>query len=304
LKCIRRPISEPADLEYMSGLVYGYPGRYLHDLDLPYRLSSWGLEDPLNSCLWFDSNEHLVAWATLQTPFWSFDLACLPELESELYPLLLAWAEQRAHQVQGTRFGVPAWFVHVFSGDTFIIQHLEQAGFACQSDLGEDSWSSVLMRRPGDAPLNSYPPPAGFIARPLAGDGEVAAYVELHQAAFQTKNMSVEWRRRTLHQPAYRPDLDIVVAAPDSRLGAFCIGWLDPQVLRGRIEPMGCHPEYRNKALGRVALAEVLRRMQALGVQTIEVETDHQRTTAFLLYESLGFKVIQEVLIYRKEFTV
>ena len=65
---------------------------------------------------------------------------------------------------------------------------------------------------------------------------------------------------------------------------------------------MGCHKDYRRYALGRVALAEVMRRMQALGVESILVETDNYRNTALALYESLGFHVIQDVLVFRKDY--
>jgi ribosomal protein S18 acetylase RimI-like enzyme len=98
----------------------------------------------------------------------------------------------------------------------------------------------------------------------------------------------------------YRPDLDVVVAAPDGRLAAFCIGWL--QGTDGQIEPLGCHADFRRYALGRVALAEVLRRLHTAGAERIYVETDNYRDTAFRLYESMGFNVIREVLVYRKDY--
>jgi len=50
----------------------------------------------------------------------------------------------------------------------------------------------------------------------------------------------------------------------------------------------------------RLALVEVLRRMQALGVSSILVETDHYRGTALALYASLGFHNLQDVGVFRK----
>ena len=61
-------------------------------------------------------------------------------------------------------------------------------------------------------------------------------------------------------------------------------------------------PDFRRYALGRLALAEGLRRLQARGATRILVETDNWRNTAFQLYESMGFKVIQDVLVYRKDY--
>lgn len=48
-----------------------------------------------------------------------------------------------------------------------------------------------------------------------------------------------------------------------------------------------------------MALTEVMARLQALGAQTIYVETDNDRDTAFRLYQSVGFEVFQEVLVYK-----
>lgn len=274
----------------------------LHVVDLPYRLSSWTFDNPENVQLWFDEHQQLVAWAALQTPFWTIDYVCLPDLEINLHQAILAWADQRARANLHTAQGRPAWFVPVFSGQTNRIRDLEKVGFKCQSDVGEDSWSKVLMRRSSQLPVKAYAPRSGFIARPLAGEKEVQQYVELHQSVFESKNMTVEWRTRTLQHPDYRPDLDIVVEASDGRLVAFCICWFNENLQMGQVEPLGSHKDFRQYALGRVALSEGLRRLQTLGAQHIFVETDNYRNTAFRLYEAFDFQVIQDVQVYRKDY--
>ncbi len=94
------------------------------------------------------------------------------------------------------------------------------------------------------------PLPPGFHIRPLAGAGEIDAYVALHQAVFQSKSMNSEWRQRTLQRAEYEPDLDLVVEAPNGQLAAFCIGWLDRSRAYGKpagqIEPMGVHADFTN----------------------------------------------------------
>jgi ribosomal protein S18 acetylase RimI-like enzyme len=65
---------------------------------------------------------------------------------------------------------------------------------------------------------------------------------------------------------------------------------------------LGCHHEFRHYGLGRVALSEGLRRLQVLGAKNIYVETDNYRNTAFDLYQSFDFEVIQDVLVYRKDY--
>ncbi len=100
------------------------------------------------------------------------------------------------------------------------------------------------------------------------------------------------------------PDLGLVIAAPDGHLVAFCICWLDKCGAEpvGQVELLGCHPDFRRYALGRVASAESLRRLQAHGTKKIVVETDNYRNIAFRLHESVGFRVAWEVMVYRKDF--
>ena len=297
------------DLRAMEALARDFRVDHLHAVDLPYRLSSWALDDPENICLWKDETGCLLAWAVLQVPMESVDFVCQPNLESELLPQILAWADERSRAYPeiiplGTPDGRPCWFANVFSDQVGQIRILEKAGFACQADVGENSWSKVFMQRPADLPVKEYRIPEGFVVRSLAGESEAEAYVALHRQTFGTNNMTLGWRLRTIQHPDYVPDLDLVVAVPDGRLAAFCICWLDVHgsELIGQIEPLGCHADFRRYALGRLALAEGLRRLQAHGATKIYVETDSWRNTAFQLYESFGFQVVRDVLVYRKDY--
>ena len=271
----QRPFSTEQDKYLMSALACQFAENNLHVIDLTYRLSSWAFDNPENISLWFDESQQLVAWAALQTPFWTIDYVCHPEQESHLHQEILSWADQRAQATHNTPYARPAWFVMVFSGQNNRIRDLENAGFKCQSDVGDDSWSKILMRRSSQTPVKIYEPRSGFKVRPLAGEKEVQNYVELHQSVFESKNMTVGWRTRTLQHPDYRPDLDIVVESPDGRLVAFCICWFNKNSLDGHVEPLGSHKDFRQYGLGRVALSEGLRRLQSLGAQNIFVETDN-----------------------------
>jgi ribosomal protein S18 acetylase RimI-like enzyme len=299
----QRTYSTEQDKYLMSALARQCSENNLHVVDLPYRFGSWAFDNPENINLWFDENQQLVAWAVLQSPFWTIDYVCHPEQESHLHREILSWANQRAQITHNTPYARPAWFVMVFSGQNNRIRDLENAGFKCQSDVGEDSWSKVLMRRSSQTPVKVYKPrSADFTVRSLAGEKEVQNYVELHQSVFESKNMTIDWRMRTLQHPNYMPELDIVVESSNGNLVAFCICWFDKNSMTGHVEPLGSHKDFRQYALGRVALSEGLRRLQSLGAQNIFVETDNYRNTAFRLYESFDFQVIQDVLVYRKDY--
>ena len=288
----------------MAALVRAFPASNLHIADLPYRLSSWALDDPENAALWADAEGRLLAWAVMQAPFWAIDYAMDPQAGPGLHRRILAWADSRARHVVGTPYGHPMWFVNVFAHQADRIRDLEAAGYACQADVGEDSWSKVLLLRPPGLAVPECPIPPGFVLRPLAGQAEADAYVDLHRTVFESKSMTVEWRQRTLKQPEYLPDLDLVAVAPDGSLAAFCIAWLEAQSRLGQIEPLGVHPAWRNLGLGQGILSEALRRLQACGAQQVCVETDEYRNPALALYESAGFRRARSVLVYRKDLDV
>jgi mycothiol synthase len=305
MKIGQREFSGETDKRAMIALAQAFPTDNLHVVDLPYRLSSWALDDPDNIGLWVNAEGQLLAWAVMQTPFWTIDYAYHPDTDMNLHQQVLAWAEHRARQVLDTPSGRPCWFAMVFANQMDRIRELEEAGFVSQADVGEDSWSKVLMQRSAQVSVADCALPAGCIIRPLAGESEVEAYVRLHRAVFESKNMTAEWRARTLRRPEYLSDLDLVAIAPDGRLAAFCVCWLNKNSEgrpSGQIEPLGVHTDFRKLGLGRAILSEGLRRLHLGGAHRVYVETDKYRDAALELYEAVGFRVIQDVLVYRKDY--
>jgi len=303
----QRQFSGSADRQAMIALAYACKADTLHVVDLPYRLSSWAFDDTGNKNLWFNAGGELVAWAVLQTPFWTIDYVCRPDFEATLHQEIVAWADNRAHEVVGTPGGLPSWFVSAFADQESRIRDLESAGFVSQADLEVDAWSKVLMRRQATQPVESCALPTGFGIRSLTGEDEGAAYVQLHRDVFLTKNMTSEWRARILRCPEYAPDLDLVVVTSDGRLAAFCVGWLGKgdgrnEPLSGHIEPLGVLEDFRGLGLGRAILSECLRRMHRYGVNQGYVETDKYRNAVLGLYEAVGFQTIREVLVYGKDY--
>lgn len=308
MNVVQRAYRGEQDQSLMSALAHADASANLHVCDLPYRFSSWAFDDPNNVGLWVNEADQLVAWAVLQTPFWAVDYALRADAPPQVHQQVLAWAEERARAVRGTVYARPMWFVYPFSDQHQRIADLEAAGWACQADVGEDSWSKVFMVHPLDGALLEAQVPAGFAIRLLAGAAEAAAYVAVHRAAFGSESMTEAWRERTLQHPNYTPTLDLVAVAEDGRLAAFCIGWLDPDGpagrVRGQIEPLGVHPDFQGQGLGRAILTEALRQFRELGARDVVVETDDYREGAVALYEGAGFRVTRNVLVYRKDIAV
>jgi hypothetical protein len=69
----QRAFNGAADQQAMLALVQAFPADHLHVVDVPYRLSSWAFDHPENIAIWVDSEQHVVAWAIFQTPFWAID---------------------------------------------------------------------------------------------------------------------------------------------------------------------------------------------------------------------------------------
>lgn len=304
MKITERAFSRDLDLQAMAELVRKFPTENIHFVDLPYRFSSWSFDYPENIRLWSDENGELLAWAILQVPFWTIDYAYHPEFHHKIFPQILNWADEHAKKIVNTPSGHSAWFATAFASQVNRIRDLEQAGFASQADVGENSWSQVLMEHfmqiPADANL-----PDDFHIRPLNGASEVEAYVELHRAVFESKNMTAEWRNHTLQRPEYISDLDLVAVAPNGQLAAFCICWLAKDAkgdVSGQIEPLGVHEKFRKLGLGRAIISEGLKRLKAKGAKHIYVYTDRDRNAALRLYESIGFRVLHDILLYRKDY--
>jgi ribosomal protein S18 acetylase RimI-like enzyme len=162
------------------------------------------------------------------------------------------------------------------------------------------------MARSLDEPIPEPQFPEGFVLRPLAGEGEVAAYVALHRAAFGTENMTVERRLAIVRNQGYIPELDLVAAAPDGTLAAFCVCSVEAEenatreLPRGAIDIIGSRPDWRGKGLGRAMLLAGLRALRAHGMGVATLGTGSDNIAGQRLYESAGFRVAYRKRWYTK----
>lgn len=291
-----RPSQGPADWDRMAELVYAHPAGQLHVVDVPYRLTSWSLDDPRNTSLWEDEAGRLIGWAALQIPWATVDLARHRDatgLELEM----LRWGLARAQ----------AWAAEQKRDFTLyqgLLEHQAEArARLLEAGFTPTDWQTLHLARSLAEAVPTPQLPEGFTLRPLRGQAEVADYVALHRAAFDTNNMTVDWRARTLHRPHYRPELDIVAVAPDGRLAAFCVGWALPNQSEAQVEPLGVHPDFQQLGLGRAVLLAGLQQMRAMGARRAHIETYSVNDPARGLYESVGFQAVQAPLTYSKTFT-
>ena len=124
-----------------------------------------------------------------------------------------------------------------------------------------------------------------------------AAYREVWQP-WSVGNVNDDDYTYFMQLPGYHRDLDIVAVAPDGVIASYVNGWIDPVNRIGDFGPVGARPAYRRQGLTRAVLLEGLRRMKAHGMNRVCVSTGISNTPARNLYESVGFRVVNQYLDY------
>ncbi|MGW0072068.1 GNAT family N-acetyltransferase [Streptosporangium sandarakinum] len=203
---------------------------------------------------------------------------------------------------------VLGWFETVATGDTLSVEIMD----------GEGPVSAALTRR-GYRPADGLPfflrmahdlrelppvePPAGFTVRHVRDDGDVPARAAAHRAAFRSSRVTEERYRDVMGAWPYRRELDCVAEAPDGRLVAYGLAWLDAGNHVGEFEPVGTHPDFRRMGLARAVCLEAMHRLRAAGARTavVHVRGDAAHPGPARLYASLGFTVTGRTVTYSRD---
>jgi ribosomal protein S18 acetylase RimI-like enzyme len=142
------------------------------------------------------------------------------------------------------------------------------------------------------------------MVRGSKGEAEVSARATAQYNAFTNTvpfERYVERFRRFMQSRVYDPDLDVVAVAPSGRIGSFCIVWPDPVTKIGLFEPVGTHPDFQRRGLGKAVMLEALRRLKARGMTDARVCTLADNIPGVKLYEAAGFHIAQRLGAYEKK---
>lgn len=286
-----RPLNAPHDFASILDFVQRFPDSSHHVVDLSYRLCSPAAQDSANGCVWLDDTDEMVGFCIVQRQFSTIDCVAHPA-DVSLKEEMMAWAMQRLNALAQETGSFGFLYDSPIENDPLALKH----GFT------RDDWEMRHLALSASSPIQfgAAPLPEGFQIRPLNGRAEMKAYVDLHRAAFQSRNMTVDWRERTLGHPLYQPELDLVIETNDGHLAAFCIGWLATVqgVLTAQIEPLGVLPDFHRMGLGHAILEENLRRMLARGAETILIDAENTNDGSQGLYEAVGFREVGRTLKY------
>ena len=165
------------------------------------------------------------------------------------------------------------------------IATLERRGFVRDD---EAPFMVHLERSLGDLP--SAQAPDGFELRTVE-ERDVESRVEAHRSAFAPSRVTVESYSNVMQAWPYRRDLDAIAVAPDGRVAAYCLAWLDDENRVGELEPVGTHADFRRRGLASAVCTFALQRLAEEGAKraVVYARGDDEYPAPKLLYELLGF---------------
>ena len=328
MKIESRSYRDPTDLARMKQLVmigsqanisasYMHPG--LLDFHTHYPDTRYPPDDQANRRnlrLWeridgIDANEDqpsLEAWAIFSRLEGSFDLFVHPALHgTPLHEAVMdeyvAWAEARAHEA-GLKQIMPWWAMEY---DKVLARLMEARGFVVPPMVG---LPAPLFERA----LDELPPiklPEGFTVQGVSNldDGRLRAQVT-HGAFGPNKDSdgyAKDWDdyaaeyAQYIGSAVYDGERDLFVRSPDGRGASACTIWFDPVNAVGLFEPVGTHPDFQGKGLGKAVMAEGMRRMKVAGMRSAVVGFDPNNVAVLALYTSMGFSASGYFVFPRKE---
>lgn len=300
-----RPYRDEHDLESMRIiLVEGKravgPVYYVHIGDLNWWLFYLDQDFQKRIHLWEnDYDGSVMGWGLFSPRFRAFDVFVHPDQSlHEQRKCLFIWAEEQMSRIAREQGGKDLRTMWVSEYDSQLITHLESRGFA------RSNYHMVYMQQPLGEIISEPQLPQGYCLRHVAGEHEVEQRAMVSHAAFESSKPIERYTKdylRFMHSSVYTPELDLVVAAPSGQFAAFCICWLDKVNQVGYFEPVGTHPDFRQRGLGAAVLREGLWQMKARGMRVASVCVESDNLAAQKLYESVGFCEIHRIYTYVKE---
>lgn len=287
-----RPYRDETDLQRMIELVIAITAADLAHADYHVGDMLWGRYRRI-----FDPSEHIQLWeqdGELVGMAWgdpaptSYSLQVHPRYRGQrvLEPQMLAWVEQHLRDAILAGHEERTLSVGALVSDQAWIDLLTAYGYR-----RVEGQSLHLMRQPLPAAQSAVTLPAGWTVRPVGGEDEWPARVELHREVWQSSRQTLEAYRNIRAAVGYEPELDLVAVAPDGTLASYCICWLDPVNRIGLFEPVGTRAAFRGQGIGKAVMQTGLQRLHEHGMTSAQVGSYSSNAASTALYRSVGFTV-------------
>jgi mycothiol synthase len=210
---------------------------------------------------------------------------------------MLDWAERHYQATRPSRVDSRPLSFFVYEYDQERQALLKGRGYA---NLGHDSY---MRWRTLDAPLPQVSLPEGYAIRPINVEDQedLAKRAAAANSAFDITRHTAQTIQALQRAPTYRPELDLVVVAPDGTFAAYSVVWLDEANGVCMFGPVGTQRAYWRRGLAKAVVSEGLRRMAARQARLAYVDSGLDEA-ANRLYESLGFTDFDRVYHWQKAF--
>jgi mycothiol synthase len=143
----------------------------------------------------------------------------------------------------------------------------------------------------------------GFVLRHARAE-DADQLAAARNSAFNEDWTGGQYLSAVMDKPGYAASREIVAEAPDGRIAAFTVYWVDPLNKIGHFEPVGTHHEFRRRGLARAVMLHAMRQMQEGGMSRVTVNHLADNIPALGLYEAIGFAKQHETLGFRRARTV
>lgn len=252
--------------------------------------------------LW-EGDGQLLGWALFTPDEGYLDLFVQPALlGGPAAAAMHAWAEAELARRVRALGGASLRMMWIAEADTARRGFLEAHGYQRAAE-GEHLRRMYVTRQALAAPPPAARLPAGWEIRGCRGEAELEARARAQSGAFQSKwawDRYLDRFQRFMRSPVYAGERDRVAVAPDGRIAAFAIHWLDPENGVGHFEPVGTHPEFQRRGLGRAVLWESLAQLRRAGMTHASVCCDADDPRAVAFYQTCGFEIVETLWLYEK----
>ncbi len=224
--------------------------------------------------LWRQASGALIGFCIAEGDGDSIYLQTLPGYE-QIEPEMLAWIEQD-WGAQKAKVEIP-----VYDYDDARKALLAGCGYADAGhvmnmrtyDLSQD-YSAIRL-------------PEGFRVTTLAEYGDHAAVIETERLTFNSDYLDRDWFDGKTSAPSYDFGLNYIIVAPDGRVAAFALGWIDAQNQAAEVDPVGTHPEFRRLGLAKAVVGACFQELARRGVRRAYIASGADPNPSNFLYESL-----------------
>jgi mycothiol synthase len=300
---VSRPYSSQDDLQPVIDLVLTcraveqidpWPPIY----DLRQHLRADGQAGSADVRIWERDSGELAAIATIWDGM-SLIFYVHPEQPNEdLTAEILSWGITRARAI-ARRYGERATlFVPIESNDRQAAALLERHGWRAED------WTFLRMARALAEPIAAPHLPNGWMLRRVSSAPDLAAATALYQDVFVAGSSIMNDRLALTRASDDVQAIDLVAAAPDGSLAAFCLctaGSFDPRHAAhndGWIDLVGTRPAYRRRGIGRAMLLAGLQQLKRCGADRALLGTASWNVAAQHLFATTGFRLLHEMRWY------